>query len=325
MSNKSKPKFSFLTIVFNGDDFIYQSLMSVYEFAHEIFVVEGAEMDAWCIANADGSSTDKTNEILKNFPDPENKIKFFHGKWKSKEEMTNAPLKYVTGDYIWRLDSDEVYKKKDLYEFSKIISERPEITHVTFLQQEFFKGFERIMVPKNGLKKYLYDKIWKFENGSYFIGHRPPDLYSPSSNKFMGKGVTLSGVELEEKYNINIYHYSMVTDKQAIDKMIYFSNVYLRRFAVGIPFWSIVGKIPVIRDFYRFFFSMPIFDKFRKQRSFPEMNFDYYNTVWEKWEGDQDTIEEKYGVTFNSKKPYITIPFLGTHPETIQEMISSND
>ena len=140
---KGDLKFSFLTIVFNGDDFLYQSLMSVYNFAHEIFVVEGAEKDAWSLANLDGSSTDNTKKILSNFPDPDDKLRVIHGKWNSKEEMTNAPMKHITGDYIWRLDSDEIYKEQDLIKLSKLLSNNRHITHLTFLQQEFFKGYDR--------------------------------------------------------------------------------------------------------------------------------------------------------------------------------------
>ena len=68
-------KFSFLMIVFNGDDFLHQSLESVYDFAHEIFVIEGAVKEAWPIANVDGSSTDNTIQVLNDFPDPLKKIK----------------------------------------------------------------------------------------------------------------------------------------------------------------------------------------------------------------------------------------------------------
>jgi glycosyltransferase involved in cell wall biosynthesis len=320
---KSNIKFSFLTIVFNGDDFLHESLASVYNFAHEIFVIEGAEKDAWSLANSDGSSTDNTNKILSEFPDPNKKIKIIHGKWKSKEEMTNAPMKYITGDFIWRLDSDEVYKEKDLIKLSHIIAEKTEVTHLTFLQQEFYKGFKRIMIPANNESRYLYDKIWKFEKGSYFVGHRPPDLFSPISGKYMAKdGHTLGGNVLENNHNINIYHYSLITDKQAKEKMAYFSTVYLRRFGVGIPFWGLFKRIPVLRVLYKSFFSKPYFDNFRKKRSFPEMNFNYITSVWERWDNSRDAVEKEFGVTFNSKKPYVTVAFLGEHPKAMQDKVN---
>ena len=314
-------KFSFLMIVFNGDDFLHQSLESVYDFAHDIFVIEGAVKEAWPIANVDGSSTDNTIQVLNDFPDPLKKIKIIHGKWSDKEEMTNALIKYVTGDYIWRLDSDEVYKSKDLVKIKTLLSQNPKLTHVTLRGVDFFHGFDRIMISKDDPNKHVANRIWKFEKKCFFKGHRPPDLYCPCEGKYMGKDKILSGLDLENEHGVTLYHYSWVTDKQVKDKMIFFSEVYLRKFSVGIPYWNIVHTIPVVRRFYRIIFSLPIFDRYRRGRSFPKMNFNYYSTVWKKWSQDREYVESKYGVTFNSEEPHITVPFQGRHPEVIYKLI----
>lgn len=319
----NRPKFSFLTIVFNGDDFLYESLMSVYEFAHEIFVVEGAERDAWMLANFDGSSTDRTNIILEDFPDIDNKIRIFHGRWRTKEEMTNVPVEYISGDYVWRLDSDEIYKKEDLAKLAEILTLNPEIEHVSLIGKEFYHGFEYIQVKPDGGFGYETNRIWKWSTGSYFKGHRPPDLWNPNKRKFMGKGPTITGSTLEKLYQINYYHYSLVTEKQAREKTVYYRNVYLRRFAVGIPLWKFVRFIPIISELYRRVFSRPWMDNYRIRNAFPEMNFRYYETVWLRWNTEKVSVEKEYGVAFNSQEPYVTVPFDGTHPVEIEDMIRS--
>lgn len=321
MTKTNNLKFSFLVIAFNADDFLYESLKSVYDFAHEIFIVEGAVREAWPIANADGSSTDRTNEILINFPDPAKKLTIIHGKWRNKEQMTNIPLKYVTGDYIWRLDADEVYKKNDLVKISSLLKNKPEITHVTIRAIDLFHGFNRIAVRRDGQGEYQADRIWKFKPGCYFKGHRPPDLFCPSLNKFMGKGPTITGEILEKKYGITYYHYSYITDKQVKDKMFIMTNIYLRHFAFGIPFWRIIRYIPVIKKFYRLFFSLPIFDNMRKRLAFREVNFDYYNTVWLPWINNRIAVEKKYSISPRLNYYCITTPFYGQHPETIEKKI----
>ncbi len=106
-----EPRFSFVMIVLNGMPFIEYSLKSVYDFAHEIIIVEGAVENCMFAANADGSSTDGTVEFIESFPDPQNKIKLVRSRWPEKCEMQNEALKHVTGDYVWLIDSDEVYKR----------------------------------------------------------------------------------------------------------------------------------------------------------------------------------------------------------------------
>ena len=108
------PRFSFVTIVLNGMPFIEHALKAVYPFAHEIIVVEGAVENCQFAANSDGSSRDGTVDCIRNMPDPSGKIRLLQGKWPEKCEMQNAALAHVTGDYVWLMDSDEIYRSEDL-------------------------------------------------------------------------------------------------------------------------------------------------------------------------------------------------------------------
>ena len=70
-------KITFGIIVLNGEPFTRYNLQSLYPFAHQIIVVEGACTSAAAVASRDGHSTDGTCEVLQNIKkenDPEGKI-----------------------------------------------------------------------------------------------------------------------------------------------------------------------------------------------------------------------------------------------------------
>jgi hypothetical protein len=258
-------------------------------------------------------------DIIRGFPDPQGKIRLFQGRWKDKEEMTNAPLAHATGDYIWRLDSDELYKAEDIARISRLLQERPETAVVNLRSVDFFHGLERIMVPKAPASPCEVDRIWKFEKGCLFKGHRPPELYNPRNRSFPGRGPRIEGAWLADRFGVFFYHYAYVTDKQARMKMDFYSQVHLRSFPIGIPLWGAVRRVPAVRSLYGRFFMLPFFDPLRRRLASRsrEMNFDYLKTVWEPWPERREAVEAEYGVTFTPLRPWITVPFRGTHPEAM--------
>ena len=76
-------KLAFGMIVFEGDYVLRECLESVYPYATQILIAEGP-VKYW---QSQGriSSTDNTNDILDNFPDPENKIKVIHSHINTKK------------------------------------------------------------------------------------------------------------------------------------------------------------------------------------------------------------------------------------------------
>ena len=98
------PRISFGMIVLNGEPFLRYNLRSLYPFAHEIIIVEGAVPGASLVATEDGHSIDGTLAALKSFKsseDPENKIRIIQkdGFWREKDEMSFAYAENATGDY----------------------------------------------------------------------------------------------------------------------------------------------------------------------------------------------------------------------------------
>jgi len=107
-------KVCFGMIVFNSDFVLKECLEAVYPFASQILISEGC-VQYWQDKGFT-TSTDRTNEIIDNFPDPDKKITIIHGTYKEKTEQANAYIPYIKEDtdYLWNLDSDEIYKGEDI-------------------------------------------------------------------------------------------------------------------------------------------------------------------------------------------------------------------
>lgn len=214
-----KPLLSFGCIVLNGEEFIKQSIASVYDHAHEIIVIDGATPDGMFMANPDGSSTDNTKEIVRAFG---KKVKFVSGKWADKNEQSNAYMKLATGDMIWQIDSDEAYKDEDIETVRELIQDRNAL-HVSFTALHFWHNFKTLAWGSWWSKpEHAYHRINKFYTGALYAGHRPPTIYY--NNKPMWEaGPHITAKELEDM-GIYLYHYSHVTDRQVKQKMQWYAN-----------------------------------------------------------------------------------------------------
>ena len=84
---------AFGMIVFNGDYVLKECLESVYPYAKQILIAEGP-VRYWQDQGYK-SSTDRTNEVLENFPDPDNKIKIVHGQFEEKDDECRAYMPYL--------------------------------------------------------------------------------------------------------------------------------------------------------------------------------------------------------------------------------------
>jgi glycosyltransferase involved in cell wall biosynthesis/ADP-heptose:LPS heptosyltransferase/ubiquinone/menaquinone biosynthesis C-methylase UbiE len=212
-------KLSFVMIVLNGMPFIEFSLKAIYNFAHEIVIVEGAVEKCLFAANLDGSSRDNTVELIKSFHDPSNKIRLIQGIWSEKMEMQNKALEYISGDYVWLVDSDEVYKEKDIETILNMLMDDPTITQINFIPDNFWKGFDYLFVSPFFFENAAhYRRLFKYEKGARFTSHRPPTLFLPGLNKTTEEIHTIDGIKTREM-GIFPYHYSYVFKEQVSQKI----------------------------------------------------------------------------------------------------------
>jgi len=113
-------------IVLNEEEYIEYALRSVYDFVDYIIVIEGAVTLCMNFANADGSSTDSTVDIIQSIPDPKDKIILEQGIWESKIAQRQRYLDIIlqqnlAPDYILQVDGDEIYPYATLVEIQRII------------------------------------------------------------------------------------------------------------------------------------------------------------------------------------------------------------
>ena len=275
-------KISYVIIVLNGMPFIEFSMKACYPTAHEIIIVEGAVEKCKFAANEDGSSNDGTVEFIKAFPDPGNKIKLIQGIWPEKCEMQVEALNHVTGDWVWLVDSDEVYYKDSFEKIIDMIENDNSITQVNFFNYSFWKGFDYYFT-NDAFRTDAWTKrrLFKFVPGATFSSHRPPTIEYPEG--VVESRHIVTGAETEAM-GIRFCHYSYVFKSQMKQKI----ELYHR---YG---WGKCWKVDLL---------------------------DWYENCFLKWTPENiDEMNEKYGIcpVFQDT---IAVPFEGKHPEVIHNFI----
>lgn len=211
-------KIAFGMIVFEGDYVLKQTLESVYPYASQILIAEGP-VRYWQDKGRT-TSTDDTNKILQDFPDPDNKITIVHGQFEEKDEQCRAYMPHLKDDtdYIWNLDSDEVFKGEDIKSLIGIL-EKENYTSVGVRSCSFYGRFEDY-IGGFELKTDNFLRIFKVYPGATWLTHRPPTIKAATGVALPEKH--LDSDTLWEKHGIQMYHYSYVFPKQVKNKIEYY-------------------------------------------------------------------------------------------------------
>lgn len=220
-------KISFVMNVLNAEPFIGYQLASIYPYAHEIIIVEGAYQKFSHASTADGHSIDGTLETIQNFVDPGKKIILVphDGFWKSRLEMCNGFLPGVTGDIIWQIDADEFYMSW-VYEYIIGLFEEDEtLDRVSFRVREFFASLKYEMrgsIDAFGLTDVR--RVHRFQKGDRWASQRPPTLIDEKGNpKRMRREI--SAEEMAKK-GIFIFHPTTLFEKQTFDKFKFYRQLW---------------------------------------------------------------------------------------------------
>jgi len=230
------PKITFGIIVLNGEPFTRYNLRSLYPFAHQIIVVEGASPYAANVATPDGHSLDGTLEILHSFKqeeDPENKLLVVtaedehhsNGFWPGeKDEQSQAYAKRATGDWLWQIDIDEFYQESDMTLVEDLLVHDPSITAITFPEIPFWGSFDYCC---DGILLRLeyskFHRLFKWGDGYKLVTHRPPTVIN-------SEGVNLRDIhwlndEDMRASRVFLYHYTQIFPKQVSSKMAYYEEM----------------------------------------------------------------------------------------------------
>lgn len=212
-------KIAFGMIVFEGDYVLKEALESVYPYAEQILIAEGP-VKFWQDRGRT-TSMDKTNDILNNFPDPDNKISIVHGQFKEKDEQCRAYMPYLKDDidYIWNLDSDEVFKGEDIQKLVQILEEE-KYTSVGVRSCSFYGGFDH-SIGGFELLRDNFLRIFKIYPGANWLTHRPPTI-QPKEGTTTLPEKHLDSDTLWDKHGIQMYHYSYVFPTQVKNKLEYY-------------------------------------------------------------------------------------------------------
>ena len=218
-------KIAFGMIVFEGDYVLKQCLEQVYPFASQILIAEGP-VSYWQ-RQGRTTSLDDTNKILDEFPDPENKIKIVHGQFNEKDDQCRAYMQYINDDidYIWNLDSDEIYTTADLRKIISFLSkEKP--TSVGMRSCSFYGGFEDYLTGFE-LNRDNFLRIFRYTKGSTWLTHRPPTIHYP-----IGSNIIKKHIDSDTLYNeleVQMYHYSYTFPDQVFKKVNYYKDSVSRQ------------------------------------------------------------------------------------------------
>jgi glycosyltransferase involved in cell wall biosynthesis len=316
-------------IVFNGDEFLQQVLDSIYDFAYQIIIAEGADRNSLPFANPDGGSTDRTLEIIKNYPDPYGKIMLVQGVWKDKVEQSNAWIEKAAGDFVWQVDDDEIYKEEDLLRIDDLLTKQPETTAVSFHWCHFFGGMDRVR-PNSEITPEVW-RIFKFRHGYRWRSHRPPDILD-EKGRSLRESSPIHADKLVD-LGIYIYHFSYITDNQVREKMRYMERVRMIEYDIGMeanPLWRLYGHIKsatsrkqflkplkiLVENYFQWWKHRPSAIKKRKKAD-RSWNYDFYEDIWLPWKKAPQEIEGRGILSANTGLYSVTEPFRGELPRAV--------
>lgn len=277
-------KLTFGIIVLNGDFFLKQVLESIYPFAHAICIAEGP-VTYWRNKGV-MQSTDDTLTILRDFPDPQNKLIVESRGYVEKDDQCRAWFANVPSDtdYVFCVDSDEVHKPEYIEKLITFL-EKEQPSSVGFKSDSFYGGFDRII---GGFERdHSFKRVLKYIPGCYYRTHRQPTLATKKGGDIVGRDIT--GNQLYQDIGIIMPHYSYVSPKGVFEKLQYYEE-------------SVISKGNCIPNYFN--------DVWLQWVNRPDLR----QEIEDKWKGVQEFRPEKRGEAF-------TIPFTGKHPYVIRRDI----
>lgn len=230
----SAPRVTFGMIVLNGMPFLPYNLRTLYPFAAQIVVVEGAAPGARGIAAPDGHSRDGTLEALRRFAaeeDPEGKLNIVtaedrghaDGFWPGeKDEQSRAYAKLAAGDYLWQVDVDEFYLPDDIARMVRLLADRAPDA-VTFPTVTVWGALD-VAVDGWYLRRGAGDfpRLFRWGPGYEYVTHRPPTVAGPDGRD-LRELLWLDGAGAR-RLGFVMRHYSLLLPKQVREKVEYYSN-----------------------------------------------------------------------------------------------------
>lgn len=205
-------------IVFNGDAFLKPVLDSVYPYASQIVINHGCTR--YWQDKGYTTSDDNTAKILAEYPDPENKLSVVNVNAEEKTGLCGAfmPLINEDTDYVWCLDSDEVFKPEHIEKTIEILKQENPAS-ISFKSRTFFGPFSHYLT---GFEREVgFKRVLKYAKGCTYVTHRAPTLSSETGRHI--------GADEMWKHGVEMFHYSYVMPKQVSDKIGYYESAVISK------------------------------------------------------------------------------------------------
>ncbi len=233
--------------VFNEVDFIEASLKSVYDYADEIVIFEYCLESMRRVIRHDrvtpaGLSADGTTEIIREFPDPDRKIRhcpagFIYGAESIPYQMIVDTAE--VGDFIWVLDGDIVYPKRlcqrirewvDDGEYENLwIPERVFYHDLYHEKTIFFSSHQRVFRKPHARCFYLpacFEVQWAVNDGINDKALR----WISREHDLEWEGKVYRSLHVDAEEHGFAYHYALVRDTQRIlEKLLWQYEMIDRR------------------------------------------------------------------------------------------------
>lgn len=187
--------------VHNEEEWVEYNIRNNYEEYDIIRIIEGA-VEGRPGATTDGSSTDRTLEIIKNVDDPEDKIELYtlDRPFKSLEEQKQIFLEAASdGEWLFIVDCDEFYMDGDIDRVREAIKMHPSASEFipTFLH--FYRDFYHLRAT-HPIWNTQHQRIIRYREGLRYHTH-------PVATDAQGKCTYFTPEYQMDRYTLPIYIY----------------------------------------------------------------------------------------------------------------------
>lgn len=203
------PRVCFQMIVHNQDYVLREAIAAIRPYG-PIIVTEGP-VGYWRTARAE---PDETNFILDAL-----RLPVLRGEWAEKDEMVNAGIERVPEgtEFIWVIDSDEVWRARDIEAILKILA-GGQVDSMAFHAYSYYGGFTRVM---GGFEEsFEVHRIQRWYPGARWATHRPPTILAPDGRPWR-QHRHMTGNECDN-LGLRYWHYSYLWPRQMEAKARYY-------------------------------------------------------------------------------------------------------
>ncbi len=182
---------------YNSKEYLWYVLKSIYDFPRLIVIIDGA----YSAKMPSHYSTDGTQKIVKEFPDPDKKI-IYERTWAptQKEQRSKGLIYLEPDDWLLLVDDDEIYKKEDLERLANFLTDGE-------AKKDSYKIGSHTFINSFGWRRYITDpRLFRHKPGMAFIGSN--SLTWDNGKQKYGGILTVP--------NVVRYHYSYVRHNKRI-------------------------------------------------------------------------------------------------------------